>query len=109
MCDNVAVMYAGEVIEYGSAEAIFEGSAHHPYTLGLFGSVPDIDARESRLRPIDGLMSDPSNLPEGCRFAPRCPVAKDFCHETNPSFHVNGRHMIRCHRLTEAWHEGGEN
>ena len=71
-CDNVAVMYAGEIIEMGSAEDIFTCPIHHPYTDGLFGSLPNLKEKTDRLHPIAGLMPDPTNLPKGCKFAPRC-------------------------------------
>ena len=71
-CDEVAIMYAGEVIENGTLEDVFDGEKHHPYTVGLFGSIPDIHSEADRLTPIMGLMPDPANLPEGCKFNPRC-------------------------------------
>ncbi len=66
-------MYAGEIIEIGTLEDIFEGDNHHPYTVGLFNSIPDMTKVTRRLKPIAGLMPDPTSLPEGCPFAPRCP------------------------------------
>ena len=73
-CDYVAIMYAGEILEYGTLEQIFDKSRkHHPYTVGLFGSIPNLNEETRRLKPIDGLMPDPSHLPEGCKFHPRCP------------------------------------
>lgn len=72
-CDRVAIMYAGEIIESGSAEDIFERT-RHPYTVGLFGSIPDLDEERDRLQPIPGLMPTPTRpCPPGCNFAPRCP------------------------------------
>ncbi len=96
-CDSVAIMYAGEVIEYGTVEDIFEGEERHPYTAGLFGSIPDLTKKERRLHPIDGLMPDPSNLPEGCAFHERCPKCMDICRTTKPEAMQFGTHMIRCH------------
>ena len=78
-CDRVAIMYAGEIIELGTLEDIFDGSIHHPYTKGLFGSIPDLKKSARRLTPIDGLMPDPSCLPEGCRFHTRCPECMKIC------------------------------
>lgn len=78
MCDKVAVVYAGKIIESGSVEDVFDHPAH-PYTLGLFHSLPGFAEGESRLHPIPGLPPDPSNLPEGCSFAPRCPRATEAC------------------------------
>ena len=100
-CDKVAVMYAGEVVEYGRAEDIFLGDRHHPYTEGLFGSLPGLNASAKRLSPIDGLMPDPTALPEGCRFHPRCPHCTDRCKTQAPAQHLRDGHMIRCHRMEE--------
>ena len=78
-CDRVAIMYAGEIIEIGTVEDIFEGQTHHPYTEGLFGSIPDLEKKERRLHPIEGMMPDPADLPEGCKFHDRCPKAEARC------------------------------
>src|SRR5512136_274820 len=75
VCDDLAVIYAGEVVEIGSKEAIFDRPSH-PYTLGLFGAVPTLAEEKERLNPISGLPPDPSHLPAGCHFGPRCPYAK---------------------------------
>ena len=101
-CDKVAVMYAGEIVEKGSAEDIFEGQQHHPYTIGLFGSIPDLEVETDRLSPIDGLMPDPTNLPPGCRFEPRCKQASAICRERHPdlkSCDDDGRHSVACHLI----------
>ena len=76
ICDKVAIMYAGEVVEVGSLEQIFHRPSH-PYTQGLFRSLPNMASKVHRLTPIQGLMPDPQDLPEGCKFAPRCDRAKD--------------------------------
>jgi len=97
-CDKVAIMYAGEIIENGTAEDIFEGKDHHPYTVGLFGSIPDITSKAKRLSPINGLMPDPADLPKGCRFNPRCPKCMDICREKAPEvIQMSDTHTIRCH------------
>ena len=96
-CDKVAIMYAGEIIEYGDIRDIFEGDLHHPYTVGLFGSIPDLSAHKRRLAPIDGLMPDPADLPEGCKFHPRCPKCMEICRREQPSVYEKGEHKIRCH------------
>ncbi|MBQ9535309.1 MAG: ABC transporter ATP-binding protein [Clostridia bacterium] len=97
-CDDVAVVYAGEIIESGSFEDFFmQDKRRHPYTRGLFGSIPNIDSRERRLTPIEGLMPDPTNLPEGCRFHPRCPDCTERCRTERPTAHERGGHVIRCH------------
>lgn len=98
VCDDVAVMYAGRIIEEGSLEEVFV-STRHPYTEGLFNSLPDIKNRQSRLKPIHGLMPDPTNLPQGCAFAPRCKYATEECSKRVPSLHsVGGTHKVACSR-----------
>ena len=102
-CDNVAVMYAGEVIEFGTVEDIFKGEKHHPYTEGLFGSIPNLKSRAARLNPIQGLMPDPTKLPEGCYFAPRCKYCTELCNKTRPEAIVNGTHKIACHMYNSKY------
>lgn len=97
ICDHVAVMYAGELIETGTLEDIFVNKDHHPYTVGLFGAIPDMVENSDRLSPIAGLMPDPSKLPKGCNFQDRCPRCMDVCIENNPKANVNGTHAIACH------------
>jgi len=97
ICDDVAVMYAGEIIESGTMEEIFSGQNHHPYTTGLFGSLPDLSSLRSRLSPISGLMPDPTNLPEGCSFSPRCPKVMEICYTEKPKEYCFGTHCIKCH------------
>lgn len=96
-CDHVAVMYAGEIIEFGTVEDIFKGDIHHPYTVGLFGSIPNLKSRASRLNPIPGLMPDPTKLPEGCYFAPRCKNCMEICKTTHPTVITRGTHKVACH------------
>jgi peptide/nickel transport system ATP-binding protein len=97
ICDDVAVMYAGEIIESGPVEDIFSPKFHHPYTAGLFDSVPDLRSDAKRLKPIPGLMPDPTNLPPGCVFAPRCSRAMDICVREHPKKTVSGAHSLTCH------------
>jgi peptide/nickel transport system ATP-binding protein len=96
-CDRVAIMYAGEIIEIGTAEDIYESDNHHPYTIGLFGSIPDLYTESKRLKPIPGLMPDPSNLPKGCKFHLRCPKCMDICEKEIPKDIEIGSHIIKCH------------
>ena len=97
-CDRVMIMYAGEIVESGSLEEVFDRSAkHHPYTVGLFGSIPDIASKSDRLQPIPGLMPNPSELPQGCKFHPRCPYACDCCKEGPVPVWADGGHSIKCH------------
>ena len=97
-CDQVAIMYAGEIVEYGSLEDIFDHTTH-PYTKGLFNSIPSLDKDTERLQPIQGLMPDPANLPEGCKFHPRCPYAVEACAQQHPGMtELTPGHLCRCLR-----------
>ncbi len=96
VCNKVAIMYAGEIVEYGDLSDIYE-HALHPYTVGLFGSIPDLDEETDRLHPIAGLMPDPTNLPEGCSFSPRCPHCTEACRHRKPDLtEVTPGHQVRC-------------
>ena len=107
-CDKVAIMYAGQIVEYGSLRNIFKQTAH-PYTRGLFGSLPSLDKKTHRLQPIAGLMPDPANLPEGCKFHPRCPDCAGICQEQEPPVtDLGGGHLVRCH-FAQAQCKEGEN
>ena len=97
VCDDVCVMYAGEVIEAGTAEDVFNASIHHPYTEGLFGSIPNLKEDTPRLKQIDGLMPDPTDLPKGCKFHPRCLKRMAVCIEVMPALFEDGTHKIQCH------------
>ncbi|MBQ3532316.1 MAG: ABC transporter ATP-binding protein [Oscillospiraceae bacterium] len=101
ICDDVGVMYAGEIVESGTVQDIFEGKNHHPYTEGLFGSIPNLNSKSNRLQAIPGLMPDPSNLPEGCVFAERCKYATDICRKEHPSVVTVGTHKLCCHLFDE--------
>ena len=102
MCDEIIVMYGGRVCERGTAEDIFNGKNHHPYTEGLFGSIPRLNTRVKRLTPIDGLMPDPTVCEPGCKFAPRCSKCMDICREKSPEVHYEGTHAIRCHLFQQT-------
>lgn len=98
VCDDVAVMYAGRIIEEGSLQEVFAHTLH-PYTEGLFNSLPNIKDRKARLKPIHGLMPDPTNLPKGCAFAPRCEYATEECKNAVPSLiNMEGTHKVACSR-----------
>ena len=101
-CEKVAVMYAGEIVEYGSVEHIYESDVHHPYTSGLFGSIPDITKETRRLNPIAGMMPDPTNLPSGCKFHPRCPECTEICRKVAPETVDIDGHQINCHLFAEV-------
>ncbi|MDR1067861.1 MAG: ABC transporter ATP-binding protein [Clostridiales Family XIII bacterium] len=100
-CDRVAVVYAGEIVEIGTADAVFEKRSH-PYTRGLFDSLPDITGARKRLIPIVGLMPDPTALPKGCKFSPRCPLADDACRQAPVELaSVSDTHLVRCIKAAE--------
>ncbi len=95
-CNRVAVMYAGEILEYGCLEDIFETAAH-PYTKGLFSSIPSLDENVRRLTPIPGLMPDPTNLPAGCKFHTRCKYVCEACKTKAPGLtELTPGHYVRC-------------
>ncbi|NLN06402.1 MAG: ABC transporter ATP-binding protein [Firmicutes bacterium] len=95
-CNSVAVVYAGEIVEYGTVEHIFDYPAH-PYTVGLFNSLPRLDSTEPRLKPIKGLMPDPTRLPKGCKFYERCPEATEKCSAGPPAtVEVSPGHYVKC-------------
>ena len=101
-CDNVAIMYAGEIIEYGTLERIFH-NPKHPYTLGLFGSIPSLDKDEDRLKPIEGLMPDPSDLPSGCKFHERCEFVCAECSQCDQALvEIEPGHKVRCARVVKG-------
>lgn len=96
-CDYVAVMYAGQIVEYGTLEDIFVEKIHHPYTDGLFGSIPDLQTDSKRLKPIPGLMPDPTIETAGCRFQERCPLANESCGKQAPeTVRISQTHQILC-------------
>ena len=101
ICDTVAIVYGGKVIEYGTLEDVYNNT-RHPYTEGLFNSLPDLDHRENKLKPIKGLMPDPTNLPEGCTFYPRCDYATEICKTVKPKkVFRNEEHYVECHLYDE--------
>ncbi len=101
VCDDVAIMYAGRVVEQGRLEEIFRNTKH-PYTEGLFNSIPNIDSRRAELKPIRGLMSDPYNLPKGCTFCDRCDYALEICKTEKPKrIDFSQTHFAECHLYTE--------
>ena len=96
VCDEVAVMYAGRIVERGTLSDVFRNT-RHPYTEGLFNSLPNIKNRKDRLKPIPGLMPDPTVVPEGCAFAPRCSYATEACFKKPPvERQVNETHFVVC-------------
>ena len=106
-CDDVAVIYAGNIIEYGTKEQIFDHPSH-PYTIGLFGAIPNMNEDEEWLHPIEGLPPDPSNLPKGCAFHPRCPYTTEECRNQKIEMHITADgHMCRCCHMRESGKQEG--
>lgn len=96
ICDKVAIMYAGNIVEYADKYELFK-NPKHPYTIGLFNSLPDIKRDDDSLKPIKGLMPDPTDLPSGCPFHPRCDKVKPECSQKVPqNIVINGNHSVRC-------------
>ena len=95
-CETVAIIYSGEIIEHGRVEDVYARSKNHPYTVGLFNSIPDLTSEAKRLTPIPGSMADPTNLPKGCKFAERCPHATERCRREEPPMYMEGTHSIKC-------------
>jgi oligopeptide/dipeptide ABC transporter ATP-binding protein len=106
-CDMVAVMYAGKVVEYTDIDSLFE-QPKHPYTEGLLNSIPRVDEDVPELMAIKGSVPSPTDMPTGCRFAPRCPYATSLCHEQLPDLiPLKNNEQVRCWIYTDKWQ--GEN
>ena len=96
VCDRVAVVYAGEIVEIGDKVHLFDHGLH-PYTEGLFHSIPSLTGDETRLKPIKGLPPNPADLPKGCKFAPRCPYASEDCSKAPVLLQeAESGHFVRC-------------
>lgn len=106
-CDKVGIMYAGEIIEFGTVEQIFSHARHHPYTEGLFGAIPNLRKKEKRLHSIEGMMPDPAELPSGCKFHTRCPYCMERCTVEHPASVGNNGHTVACFRYEQT--EEGSN
>lgn len=103
MCDHCAVMYAGELVEYGTVEEIFD-NPKHPYTKALYQSIPSLDKDVDRLHVVPGMVTDPSNLPEYCSFADRCEAKCDLCEKADPKMiRLNEEHCVKCLQYTKEW------
>jgi len=99
--DRVMVMYAGQIVEEAPVRVLFT-NPKHPYTTALLKTMPNLDTDVKRLPSIPGTVPPAYALPEGCRFAPRCPFAMEQCHEVLPEvIHIQDEHKVRCHLFTE--------
>ena len=102
VCTKVAVIYCGQVIEFGTIEDVYTRRNNHPYTEGLFKCIPDLKSNAKRLTPIKGHMADPANLPNGCKFANRCDYKTDRCESSEPEFYGIGTHGIKCFKYEKT-------
>ena len=101
VCNNVAIMYAGQIVESGTLDDIYS-DPQHPYTIGLFRSIPDLTSKQRRLEIIPGIMPDPSNLPKGCNFCTRCQYATERCKQEKPPVaQLSKSHAVLCWRNAE--------
>ncbi|MHA7879639.1 MAG: ABC transporter ATP-binding protein [Saccharospirillum sp.] len=108
-CDYVAVMYCGKVVEYTDVETLFS-QPKHPYTIGLFNSLPRHDQDRADLIAIQGSVPNPAELPKGCAFAPRCPDARPICEQQSPPLlEEAGQSQVRCWKYSDQWHTATEN
>ena len=97
--DDVAVMYAGQIVEYASTRALF-AAPKHPYTLGLFGSLPKLGDKKKYLDAIEGSVPDPADYPVGCRFHPRCNLMEEKCKQTDMELRqIDPGHLVRCWKV----------
>jgi oligopeptide/dipeptide ABC transporter ATP-binding protein len=102
-CDTVAVMYAGNIIEHATTEKLF-ANPKHPYTQGLLESLPKIHEDQEELRTIEGSVPSSYNMPEGCRFASRCPFQQPICHQKQPELIEQSDGVkVRCWMYTDQW------
>jgi peptide/nickel transport system ATP-binding protein len=102
ICDRVIVMYAGNIVETGDVFNLFK-QPKHPYTLALLRSHPSHRLRERRLRTIPGLVPSLSDMPPGCKFAPRCELAREICHQREPELWQLGEQSALCHAYSTEW------
>ena len=94
-CDKVAIMYAGQIVEAGNIVDVYD-NPRHPYTKGLFESIPKLDEESDRLIPIEGSISNAADLPTGCYFHPRCRYCQEICKQQQPPQHGDD-HKFMCH------------
>lgn len=102
LCENVAVMYAGRIIEYGSVREVFKNPSH-PYTIGLLNALPSLDSTKERLNAIPGTVANAQHLPTGCAFHPRCEHCTQACRNTKPPLiQLNDEHFVACYKHAEG-------
>ena len=99
--DNILVLYAGKVVEYGSVKEIFN-NPRHPYTRGLLNSIPPLAEDVDELNTIEGTVPGPGQMPAGCRFSPRCPLASERCSSCQPGLYKAGNSMVSCFQYEDG-------
>ena len=99
--DNILVLYAGKVVEYGSVNEIFN-NPRHPYTRGLLNSIPPLEEDVDELNTIEGTVPGPGQMPAGCRFSPRCPLASERCSSCQPGLYKAGNSMVSCFQYEDG-------
>ena len=99
--DNILVLYAGKVVEYGSVKEIFN-KPRHPYTRGLLNSIPPLEEDVDELNTIEGTVPGPGQMPAGCRFSPRCPLASERCSSCQPGLYKAGNSMVSCFQYEDG-------
>lgn len=104
-CDRVAVMYAGKIVEYATVASLFE-NPKHPYTHGLFRSLPTLTEKKEQLAVIPGAVPSPLDFPSGCRFRTRCPMAQEICKEEPALREILRDHRVACHFAEEVSENG---
>ncbi|WP_391207042.1 ABC transporter ATP-binding protein [Psychrobacillus sp. L4] len=105
MCDQVGVMYAGQIVEHQDTKDLFKNPLH-PYTQGLIGSLPKLYEDQEELQIIEGTVPSPYEYPEGCRFAERCPFAKDICVQKQPNLiQYDENSKVRCWKYSDEWQD----
>ena len=102
--DNILVLYAGKVVEYGSVKEIFN-APKHPYTRGLLSSIPPLEEDVEELNTIEGTVPGPGQMPKGCRFSPRCPYATERCSVEQPGIYQAGGAMVSCFKYEGGQHD----
>jgi oligopeptide/dipeptide ABC transporter ATP-binding protein len=107
VAEKVLVMYAGKVVEYSDVKSIFK-DPKHPYTRGLLNSIPKLNETREKLDVIEGIVPNPYEMPEGCRFHPRCKYAREICKQKQPELVEHQGHQVRCFMYTEHWTGGGK-
>lgn len=100
--ERVYIMYAGKIVETGTTEDIFS-HPFHPYTEGLIASVPKVEEKVERMASIPGVVPSINNIPEGCRFHPRCPCVREICKKCEPELLTIGQQRVRCHKYSGSW------